>query len=132
MSKLDQYWRVFATGFCFTTFGLGGLVLSFLILPSIALTTSNTIQRELKVQRLIRFSFNAFCQIMKFTGAIDYRIDGAELLREDRNCIIVANHPSLIDYVLIASQLPQCDCLVKAAIWENPFMKRIVLSLIHI
>ncbi len=49
-----------------------------------------------------------------------------ELLREDRNCIIVANHPSLIDYVLIASQLPQCDCLVKAAIWENPFMKRIV------
>ncbi|MCL4113782.1 UNVERIFIED_CONTAM: hypothetical protein GTU68_003982 [Idotea baltica] len=63
---------------------------------------------------------------MKFTGAIDYRIDGAELLRKDRNCIIVANHPSLIDYVLIASQLPQCDCLVKAAIWENPFMKRIV------
>ena len=126
MSKLDQYWRVFATGFCFTTFGLGGLVLSFLILPSIAITTPNTIERELKVQRLIRFSFNAFCQIMKFTGAIDYRIDGAELLREDRNCIIVANHPSLIDYVLIASQLPQCDCLVKAAIWENPFMKRIV------
>ncbi|MEZ9353836.1 lysophospholipid acyltransferase family protein [Vibrio splendidus] len=126
MSKLDQYWRVFATGFCFTTFGLGGLVLSFIILPSIAITTPKTIERELKVQRLIRFSFNAFCQIMKFTGAIDYRIDGAELLREDRNCIIVANHPSLIDYVLIASQLPQCDCLVKAAIWENPFMKRIV------
>lgn len=126
MSKVDQYWRVFATGLCFTIFGLGGLVLSFLILPSIALITSDTIQRELKAQRLIRFSFNAFCQIMRFTGAIDYRIDGAELLREDRNCIIVANHPSLIDYVLIASQLPQCDCLVKAAIWENPFMKRIV------
>lgn len=126
MSKVDQYWRVFATGLCFTIFGLGGLVLSFLILPSIALITSDTVQRELKAQRLIRFSFNAFCQIMKFTGAIDYRIDGAELLREDRNCIIVANHPSLIDYVLIASQLPQCDCLVKAAIWENPFMKRIV------
>ncbi len=103
MSKIDQYWRVFATGLCFTTFGLGGLVLSFLILPSIALTTSNTIQKELKTQRLIRFSFHAFCRIMKFTGAIDYRIDGAELLREDRNCIIVANHPSLIDYVLIAS-----------------------------
>ena len=126
MNKVGQYWRVFATGLCFTIFGLGGLVLSFLILPSFALTTRNIIKRELKAQRLIRFSFNAFCQIMKFTGAIDYRIDGAELLREDRNCIIVANHPSLIDYVLIASQLPQCDCLVKAAIWENPFMKRIV------
>lgn len=126
VNKLNQYWRVFATGLCFSIFGLGGLVLSFIILPLIAITTSNTIQRELKAQRLICLTFNAFCRIMKFTGAIDYRIDGIETLQQDRNCIIVANHPSLIDYVLIASQLPQCDCLVKAAIWENLFMKRIV------
>lgn len=125
-NKLNQYWRVFATGLCFSIFGLGGLVLSFIILPLFAITTSNTIQRELKAQRLICLTFNAFCRIMKFTGAIDYRIDGIETLQQDRNCIIIANHPSLIDYVLIASQLPQCDCLVKAAIWENPFMKRIV------
>lgn len=63
---------------------------------------------------------------MKFTGAIDYKITGAEKLKQDKGCLIVANHPSLIDYVLIASQLKQCDCLVKAAIWDNPFIKRIV------
>ncbi|MEF1229936.1 1-acyl-sn-glycerol-3-phosphate acyltransferase, partial [Vibrio fortis] len=82
MNKLNQYWRVFATGLCFSIFGLGGLVLSFIILPLFAITTPNTIQRELKAQRLIRFTFNAFCLIMKFTGAIDYRIDGIETLQK--------------------------------------------------
>ncbi|MBW3696329.1 1-acyl-sn-glycerol-3-phosphate acyltransferase [Vibrio sp. T187] len=126
MLKLNQYWRIFATGLCFSIFGLGGLTLSFIIIPLLALTNKPGVQTELKVQRLIQITFDWFCKIMKFTGAIDYKITGAGLLRENKGCLIVANHPSLIDYVLIASQLPQCDCLVKASIWSNPFMKRIV------
>ncbi|CAM2835791.1 1-acyl-sn-glycerol-3-phosphate acyltransferase [Vibrio diazotrophicus] len=126
MNAVNKYWRIFATGLCFAIFGLGGLTLSFIIIPLIRLTTPNTIQREYRVQNVIRITFNFFCRLMKFTGAIDYRIDGAEILANDKNCLVVANHPSLIDYVLVASQLKQCDCLVKAAIWSNPFMKHIV------
>ncbi len=126
MAKLNQYWRVFATGFCFATFGLGGLILSFIVIPAIKLVTKDTIEREYRVQGVIQRTFDFFCRLMKFTGAIDYKITGAETLKQDRNCIIVANHPSLIDYVLIASQLPRCDCLVKSALWSNPFIKHIV------
>lgn len=126
MKTFDQYWRIFATGFCFTTFGLGGLFLSFVIIPLIRLFTKGKTATEYRVQGAIQRSFNIFCQLMKFTGAIDYKIVGAEILKQDRNCLIVANHPSLIDYVLIASQLERCDCLVKSAIWANPFMKHIV------
>ncbi|QTG88723.1 1-acyl-sn-glycerol-3-phosphate acyltransferase [Vibrio furnissii] len=126
MNRLFQYYRILATGFCFGLFGLGGLVLSFVIIPLIRLTTSDQIQREYRVQRVIQATFNFFCKLMRCTRAIDYRIEGAEHLKQDKNCLIVANHPSLIDYVLIASQLPQCDCLVKSAIWSNPFMKHIV------
>lgn len=126
MVKLNQYWRVFATGLCFSIFGLGGLTLSFIVIPVIALFSPAGVTTELRVQRLIQITFDWFCRIMRFTGAIDYKMSGAELMQSDRHCLIVANHPSLIDYVLIASQLKQCDCLVKAAIWSNPFMKRIV------
>ncbi|MCL4123280.1 UNVERIFIED_CONTAM: hypothetical protein GTU68_060962 [Idotea baltica] len=63
---------------------------------------------------------------MHYSRAIRYQFDGAELLKEDKSCLIIANHPSLIDYVLIASQLPQCDCIVKAALWHNPFIRGIV------
>ncbi|WP_447470063.1 lysophospholipid acyltransferase family protein [Vibrio harveyi] len=126
MRMLNQYWRVFATGFCFSVFGLGGLALSFIVIPLIHLTTSDIKQREYKAQGAIQYSFNTFCNLMKLCGAIDYQIIGADILQQDKNCLIVANHPSLIDYVLIASQLKRCDCLVKSAIWANPFMKHIV------
>lgn len=126
MNKLNQYWRVVATGFCFAVFGLGGLTLSFIVIPLTKLFNADQTETEYKVQRSIQRSFDLFCRLMKFTGAIDYKIVGAEVLKQDRNCLIVANHPSLIDYVLIASQLERCDCLVKSAIWQNPFMKHIV------
>ena len=123
---MNQYWRVVATGFCFSVFGLGGLILSFFIIPIIRLSSANQTSREYKVQAAIQFSFDSFCKLMKYSGAMDYQIIGADILKNDRSCIIVANHPSLIDYVLIASQLKRCDCLVKAALWHNPFIKHIV------
>ncbi|GLT18063.1 1-acyl-sn-glycerol-3-phosphate acyltransferase [Vibrio zhanjiangensis] len=126
MRKLNQYWRVFATGCCFSAFGLGSLILSFVAIPIIRLTTLDTKKREYKVQEAIQYAFDIFCHLMKLCGVIDYEIIGADIIQQDRSCIIVANHPSLIDYVLIASQLKHCDCLVKSAIWSNPFMKHVV------
>ncbi|MEZ8029746.1 lysophospholipid acyltransferase family protein [Enterovibrio norvegicus] len=126
ITAVSKGWRVFATGFCFSLFGLGALLLTFLVFPLMTFTAKDHQDRAKRVQRIIQKTFLLFCLIMKYTGAINFRITGAEKLKEDRSCLILANHPSLIDYVLIASQLPQCDCLVKSAIWHNPFMKGIV------
>ncbi|CZF83742.1 2-acyl-glycerophospho-ethanolamine acyltransferase [Grimontia celer] len=123
---ISKWWRVLATGFCFSLFGLGGLFLTFIVCPLMTFSAKSSKERELRVQRIIQKTFTIFCLTMKYTGAINYKITGGDILREDSNCIILANHPSLIDYVLITSQLPQCDCLVKSAIWHNPFMKGIV------
>lgn len=126
--RINKLWRILATGFNFVLFGLGGLGLTFVVFPLLTFYLKDKLARELKVQKIIQRSFYIFCGSMRFTGAIDYRFDGAELLKLDKDCIIVANHPSLIDYVLIASRLEQCDCLVKEAIWHNPFMKGVVKS----
>lgn len=127
-NKLNKLWRIFATGMCFSLFGIGGLVLGFIVFPLLTFSIKNTASRELKAQQAIQISFHVFCETMRISGAIDYKIVGADKLKADRNCIIVANHPSLIDYVLITSQLKQSDCLVKDAIWRNPFMRGVVTS----
>ena len=124
--RINKLWRVLATGFCFSIFGLGALCLTFIVFPVMTLSAKNQHQREMRVQSIIQRSFAFFSHTMRFFGAIDYSFEGVESLQQDRNCLVIANHPSLIDYVLIASRLPQCDCLVKAAIWHNPFMKGIV------
>lgn len=126
--RLNKVWRIFATGLCFVLFGCGGLALTFIIFPLLTYSLKDKLASELKVQRIIQRSFHFFCETMRLTGAIDYRFEGQEILQADGDCLIVANHPSLIDYVLIASRLKQCDCLVKEAIWHNVFLKGVVKS----
>lgn len=125
-AKIEKGWRTLMTGLCFVLFGLGGLVIAILIVPVLKLLVRDRTEREYRMQRVIQKAFALFVGTMKFLGVMDYEIVGAEILQKDRGCMIVANHPSLIDYVLIASRLPQCDCLVKAAIWKNPYMKGVV------
>jgi 1-acyl-sn-glycerol-3-phosphate acyltransferase len=40
--------------------------------------------------------------------------------------VIAANHPTLIDVVLLIARLPQADCVVKSAAWHNPFLRWVV------
>ena len=124
--KLNKGWRIFATGFCFVMFGFGGLLLTFVLFPLLNFSTSSPEKRKKIAQKTISSSFSFFCKMMRFLGTIDYKLDGFEKLYKDKNTIIIANHPSLIDYVLIVSQLPECDCLVKDALWKNFFLKGVV------
>lgn len=47
-------------------------------------------------------------------------------MRSLRGTIIVANHPTILDYVLTASMLPEMDCLVKASLRHNFFLKHVI------
>ena len=59
---------------------------------------------------------------MRVLGILTYRVEGAERLREPGR-LIVANHPTLLDVVLLVSQMPEVDCIVKRGLWRNPFLR---------
>ena len=40
--------------------------------------------------------------------------------------IVVANHPTLIDVVQLLAQIEHGNCIVKRALWENPFLGGVV------
>ena len=42
--------------------------------------------------------------------------------------MIIANHPSLIDVVLIMSLMDRTQCVVKASVRKNPFMRGVVTA----
>jgi 1-acyl-sn-glycerol-3-phosphate acyltransferase len=123
-----RYWRVLALSGGFAAFGLGGLALSVLGIPFLCfcLAAASDDRRRRISQRCIHESFRFFIHAWRFFGIIDYRIENAAALKADAGCIIVANHPSLIDYVFIVSLLPRCDCIVKEALWNNFFTRGII------
>lgn len=121
--RLDYAWRAAATGFCFAVFGLVSLVAGVTLFPLLCLTTSDPEVARRRAQGLTHRWFGLFSRLMAATRAIRYEIHGAERLRQ-RGVMIVANHPSLIDVVLLLGYLPEVDCIMKPSIFANPFMRR--------
>lgn len=120
--RLNYAWRVLATGFCFAVFGLVSLVAGVTLFPLLCLSTTDRETARRRVQRLTHRWFGMFSRLMAFVGVISYEINGEERLRAPGQ-LIVANHPSLIDVVLLIGFVPEVDCIIKRAIFENPFMK---------
>ncbi len=126
LHNIYKGWRIIATALAFVLFGVGGFFLSFILFPILACSKASQKTKERRVQKAIQKSFKLFILFMKHAKLLDYKFTGLKKLQKDKNCLIVANHPSLIDYVLIASERPQCDCIVKAEIWNNPLIRRVV------
>jgi 1-acyl-sn-glycerol-3-phosphate acyltransferase len=119
--SLERCWRIAATGFCFAVFGLGGLVVLCLVFPLLWLLVRRRDRRQALARDVVSSGFWFFCRLMTTVGVISYEVRGLEKLQR-RGLLVVANHPSLIDVVMLISLLRQPDCVVKASAWRNPFM----------
>lgn len=119
--RLDKAIRLLAKWFCFAVFGLGGLVLTLVMYPALRLFVHPAATRKRYAQFLISRLFAFFVVLMRACGLFTWEVDGRERLKP-RGCVVVANHPSLIDVVFLISLMPRVDCIVKRRLWRNPFM----------
>lgn len=122
----DRLWRLFGTALSFACFGLGALVISCTLFPAIRLVSWEPRQRRRRIQRAMRQVMRLFMWLMKTLGVISYEVHGVERLRQPGQ-LVVANHPTLIDVVLMLSLMPEVDCIVKQALFRNPFLRWPVL-----
>ncbi len=119
---LDRGWRVIGTGLSFAAFGLGGLLLRVLVFPMMRLLTRDKSELERRARAMIRISFAVHIGIMCRLGVMTCEIRGLERLHR-RGLLVLANHPTLIDVVLLVSRLPNADCVVKSKLANNPFTR---------
>jgi 1-acyl-sn-glycerol-3-phosphate acyltransferase len=120
--SINHAWRVFATGFVFVLFGLGALFISLTMFPALRLSTLRADVARRRIQRAMQHTFHVYIEIMRLLGIMTYEIHGVSKLREQGR-LIVANHPTLIDVVLLVSLMPEVDCIVKRGLWRNPFLR---------
>ncbi|MDR1282105.1 MAG: 1-acyl-sn-glycerol-3-phosphate acyltransferase [Opitutaceae bacterium] len=139
LSLLGQRWRNIGTALSFAVFGLGGLTLAFVAIPALHVIgrvrsrrnpdlADGGIARADIAQRCISASFRFYIRFMRALRVLDYGVENAGRLREDEGTplLVVANHPSLLDYVFLAAHMPLCDCIVKESVaTRNPFTRRL-------
>ena len=121
-ARLALYWRVFATGLSFTVFGAGGLVLGALVFPLLNLVVRQPQRRVAAVRELIHRAFRIYVGLMRALGVLRYEIRGLDKLKRS-GLLILANHPTLIDTVFLMAFVKNADCIVKGALWHNPFTR---------
>jgi 1-acyl-sn-glycerol-3-phosphate acyltransferase len=127
IQKLGYGWRLFATGFSFFSFGVGGLLLWALIFPVLSVLPGTRPQKTGRGQRIIHVSFYFFIGLMHRIGIMTYEIKGLEKLNRPGQ-LIIANHPTLVDIVFLISRIKQANCIVKENLWRNPFMRGPILN----
>ena len=127
VERLDRAWRVCATGFCFSSFGIGGLLLRVLVFPLLALLPWSEATRQRVCRAVIHHAFRLFVWLMHVVGVIRHEVRHAERLHRE-GLLIVANHPSLIDVVFLISLIRHMDCIVKDALVRNAFTRGPIMA----
>jgi len=123
---LNHLWRVLATGLCFAFFGLGGVFLTLFIFPLQKIFIKDTEKQKQKARKTVHYTFKFFISLMALTGIFRFDLAQAKTLAKKRGQLVLANHPSLIDVVVLISIMPNADCVVKAHLFKNPFLRGVV------
>jgi 1-acyl-sn-glycerol-3-phosphate acyltransferase len=77
-------------------------------------------------RRFISSAMGFFVFLMHFLRIVDRETDNREKYRNLSSKIIVANHPSLLDVVMLLSLVPNADCIVNAYLKRNIIVKGVV------
>lgn len=125
-SGVSRRWQILSAGISYFLFGLSALVvgLFFRLLAPVPLISSATKQRW--IRNCIQKGCHTFIRIMRGFGLIRYSFDVDSMLRAERGHIVIANHPSLIDVVLLLAVNKQMCCFVKRAVWDSFFTGAVV------
>lgn len=125
---INRAWRLFGTGLSFAVFGIGALFLVVIVFPLISLFSRNPDLRALRARSVVNRSFRGFLWMMHSLGVFDFDVDPRcrERFSTDGGLIVVANHPTLIDVVQLLAEVKHGNCIVKRALWNNPFLGGVV------
>jgi 1-acyl-sn-glycerol-3-phosphate acyltransferase len=126
MNRISRFWRSSVIVFCFAAFGIGGTVLSALLFPLLMLSAPNPPVCHQRSRRIVGFFFRLLLCVLQRAGCMRLMSHDAKQLATMRGALILANHPTYIDVVVLLALAPHATCVVKGAIWRNPFYWSIV------
>ena len=121
-NKILYAYRVFAKWLSFFIFGFCSLILGTVILPLMRLVLHPRQRFQKYGRRFISGALKFFVFIMHSLRIVDLQADKRENYRLLSSKIIVANHPSLLDVVMLFSLIPNADCIV------NAYLKHSILT----
>ncbi len=70
----------------------------------------------------IAWVYGSFWHLASATGMLRLDSEALRPLRDEAGLIVVANHPSMLDAMMLIAELPRGACIMKANLLRNPFL----------
>ena len=122
---MKKFFRSFLSGLCFSIFGIGGIITGATLVPVLLIFCSKRTQKRV-LSGTVHHLWRAFVWLMCFLKLIDIKIKNEQFLHDLHGNIVIANHPSLIDVVILVSKIPRSICVVKDSFFKNMFIKSLI------
>ena len=126
VARLADVWRIARNGLAFATFGASALLFAFVLIPAARRSASGHELPDLHAQRLLHSGARWYMRFLARLGMVQLVVHGADRLRGAGSRLVVANHPTLFDIIVLTSLLPQADGIVNVDRSRNPFLRRLV------
>jgi 1-acyl-sn-glycerol-3-phosphate acyltransferase len=109
-------------------FGVCAPLLGLVALPAACVMTRDRLEREVWMQRAVHHAARIYLRLIERIGALQVVGYGVERLRDVGPHLVVANHPTLIDVVVLLASMPQADCIVSKERANNILLRGLIRS----
>jgi 1-acyl-sn-glycerol-3-phosphate acyltransferase len=112
-------WRVLALPVAVGIFLAGALVVRILVLPLLVLFSGSAEARALGVRTVVQVLLRLYVRLLEAAGFITVHFHGMPG-KVPPGTVLVANHPSLLDAILVMSYVPEVVCVAKRSLVRAP------------
>jgi 1-acyl-sn-glycerol-3-phosphate acyltransferase len=130
MDALVRVARGLSVALAILLFWSGAFLLAWFVVPFLLLRTRDRIERRRSLQRMVAWSWRGFLRATSW--ATIYRATYIGELTVDGPCVLIANHPSLLDVVAIIARMPHACCVVKSSLVQSPLVGPLLRAVGHV
>lgn len=127
-----QVLRVVLTAWTFATFYLGGLMLSWVVLPLAGLRGGDRLARVARAQAIVRGAFRLFHDGMRWGFLLKADPRSTRLGLPAGPCVVVCNHPTLVDVTAVLAAAPTVACVVKGPLFRGLLLGNLLRHCWHV
>ena len=111
------------TAYCFIQFAIQVLWLGKWQMPRVISSGKGSPDARRKALYIAHRHVVFYLKTLSFLGLVEFRFEGTP---SKQPCIVVANHPSLLDFIVFLQDLPNAVCLFKSQSLNNPILSSFV------